>query len=246
MKNQKAADRGEGVGMNRENRGISRAFCLVLILASATLPACAALNQADTPATLAAQNANYATEIAMLDVMATQENSDSSLRAAGLATDAARINGINAQLVSTLQLVVTPTPQLEGSAFDPSTPSGPGDVGQRLYVNGGVSTEINSATGCIVNPAEQFSPFVDRLYAGFVGYNLTPGTLFRVEWWWTTTQRLMFSDSWTVPQEYDELCVWFYVTQEDVTFEPGTWQARLFVDEVQMTSPQRFEIVSGM
>ena len=226
---------------------VKRLNYLALTLAvMAALPACAALNQADIPATMAAQNAALATEMVMLDEMAASENIESSARAAELATQAAEINGINAQLVGTLQVVVTPTPQLEADAFDPLTPSAPGEVGQRLYVNSGISTEVRSSDGCVVDPREQFSPLVPRLYATFVAFNLTAGTLFRVEWWWTTNQQMMFSDSWTADQNYDELCVWFYVTQDDVTFEPGTWQARLFVDEVQMTSPQRFEIVPGM
>lgn len=207
---------------------------------------CAVLSQADTPATLAAENAALATEIAVLDAASTLESAEAGVRIAELATGAAHVNGVNAQLVGTLQLVVTPTPRLEGSAFDPSVPPNPDDVNQRLYVNTGVSTEIRSSDGCVVNPRDQFSPFEQRLYATFVAFNLKAGTLFRIEWWWTTTQQLMFSDSWTADSDYGELCVWFYVTQDDVVFQPGSWQARLFVDDAQMTSPQRFEIVSGM
>lgn len=210
------------------------------------LTSCAALEQADVPGTLAAQNAAYGTEIAALDAAATQEIGDSQTQITELVNGAAHINGVNAQLISTLQMVVTPTPPLEGSAFDPSSPSDPNDVGQRLFVNSGVSTSIRSSDGCVVDPREQFSPFVSELYATIVAFNLTAGTLFRVEWWWTTTQTMMFSDSWTAPQDYAELCVWFYVTQDDVVFQPGTWQARFFIDEAQMTSPQRFEIVPGM
>src|SRR5690606_3624306 len=81
------------------------------IALTVALSACAALNRADTPATLIAENAAYATEIVALDAAATQETSDSSLRAAELATSAAHTNGVNAQLVGTLQVVVTPTPQ---------------------------------------------------------------------------------------------------------------------------------------
>ena len=228
-------------------RRVKRLICVIFILvAMVTLPACEALNQADLPATMAAQNVAFATEIVSLDEIAVTENAASSVRAAELATAAAQVNGVNAQLVGTLQVVVTPTPQLQADAFDPLTPAAPGEVGQRLYVNSGISTEVRSSDGCVVDPREQFGPLVPRLYATFVAFNLTAGTLFRVEWWWTTTQQLMFSDSWTADQNYDELCVWFYVTQDDVTFEPGTWQARLFVDEVQMTSPQRFEIVPGL
>jgi hypothetical protein len=221
-------------------------FVSALVTLLISTSACAVLNQADGPATLVAQNAAYATEIAALDAAGTQENADAGIRAADLATGAARVNGVNAQLVATLQVAVTPTPRLEGSAFDPSAPPDPGGVSQRLYVNTGIATEIRSSDGCVVNQREQFSPFEPRLYATFIAYNLKAGTLFRVEWWWTTAQQLMFSDSWTADTDYDELCVWFYITQDDVTFQPGTWQARLFVDEVQMTSPQSFEIVAGM
>src|SRR5690606_3257607 len=112
------------------------------LAAAAVLPACAALNQADVPATVAAQNAALATEIVMLDEMAATESVDSAARAAELATQAALVNGINAQLVGTLQVVVTPTPPLQADSFDPMAPSGPGEVGQRLYVNSGVSTEV--------------------------------------------------------------------------------------------------------
>lgn len=208
------------------------------------LPACAALNQADTPATISAQNAAFGTEIAQLDAQATSENAEARARAEALATSAAFTGGVNIQLVGTLSTVVTATPALESSAFEQSALDNPDHVGQRLFENMGMSTQIDR-NGCAVDVRDMFSPFEPRLYATWVAYNLTAGTLFRVEWVYTINQQTMFSDSWTAPRDYDEVCFWFYITPEDVTLVAGTWQARLFVDEVQMTAPLRFTITGG-
>ena len=214
---------------------------LALMLA---ITGCAALNQADTPATLVAQNAAYSTEIAALDAQATAENAETRARVEQLSTSAAFTGGVNVQLVGTLSTVVTATPRLESSAFEQASLDNPDQVGQRLFENLGVTTQIDR-NGCAVDARDRFSPYEPRLYGTWIAYNLTAGTLFRVEWVYTTNQQTMFSDSWTAPQDYDELCFWFYITPEDVTLVPGTWQARLFVDEVQMTSPLRFEIEGG-
>lgn len=214
---------------------------LAAIALALALSACGALNQADTPATLIAQNEAYANEIAALDMSATAENAGSRERAIELSTRAAALSGVNVQLVGTLSVMVTPTPQLESSAFEQSMLENPDQVGQRLYVNTGVTTEIDGR-GCAVNPRDTFTIYEPRIYGTWVAYQLTAGTVFRLEWVYTTNQQLMFSDSWIADGNYDEICVWFYITPEDVTLIPGAWQARLFIDEVQMTAPLRFTV----
>lgn len=217
---------------------------LALAALALLLSGCAVLNQTDIPATLSAQNAAFEHEIATLDAQGTAESADAQARAMELATSAAFNSGINLQLVGTLSAVVTPTPALESSAFENAQLGDPDEVGQRLFVNTGTSTQVNGA-GCAVDVREVFSPYTPRIYATWVAYNLRAGTLFRVEWWYTTNQTLQFSDSWTATSNSSEICFWFYITPDDVTLYPGSWQARLFVDEVQMTAPLRFTIEGG-
>lgn len=217
---------------------------LLLFMLTLLLCSCGAFNQADTPATLVAQNGAYATEIAMLDFSATAEGEASMQDVARLATQAAYTGGVNISLISTLSLLVTPTPQLETSAFELALLEDPQFVGQRLYVNGGTSSSIDG-NGCVFDVRENFTVYEQRVYGSWVAYQLKAGTTFRVEWFYTTNQQLMFTDSWVAPRDYENICVWFYISQQDVRFIPGSWQARLFVDDIQMTSPLRFTMSSS-
>ncbi len=86
----------------------------------------------------------------------------------------------------------------------------------------------------------RFGPGEPRLYGTWVAYNLRAGTVFRTQWY--RDDELVFTDAWTAPRDGEQLCIWFYVTPQDVEFLPGRWQIRLFADEINAATPIEFLI----
>ncbi|GIK29393.1 MAG: hypothetical protein BroJett007_25310 [Chloroflexota bacterium] len=211
-----------------------------LIAAVLAMAGCAAFAGEDTAATLSAHNVTSAAELTTLSDTMTAEASKLVDDVSALATEAAEGAGVNAQLVATLMQIVTPTPALEGSTFDPSALTGPVEVGQRLYVSTGATTMVDSATGCVIEPRARFGPGEPRLYGTWIAYNLRAGTVFRTQWY--RDDELVFTDAWTAPRDGEQLCIWFYVTPQDVEFLPGRWQIRLFADEINAATPIEFLI----
>ncbi|MBK9122254.1 MAG: hypothetical protein IPM16_03900 [Chloroflexi bacterium] len=215
-----------------------------LAAAALAMAGCAAFAGEDTAATLSARNVAAAAELTTLGDMMTAEASGMVESVSALATESAAGAGINVQLVATLMLIVTPTPELEGSTFDPSAITGPIEVGQRLYVSTGATTIVDSATGCVLEPRARFGPGEPRLYGTWIAYNLRAGTVFRTQWY--RDDELVFTDAWTAPRDQEQICIWFYVTPQDVEFLPGRWQVRLFADEVNAATPIEFLIEGDM
>lgn len=215
-----------------------------LMIAAVMMVGCAAFTAEDTAATLSARNAAAATELTTLGEMMTAEASTMVERVSALATESAASAGVNAQLVATLMQIVTPTPELEGSTFDPSAITSPIEVGQRLYVATGATTVVDSTTGCVIEPRARFGPGEPRLYGTWIAYNLRAGTVFRAQWY--RDDELVFTDAWTAPRDHEQICIWFYVTPQDVDFLPGRWQVRLFADEVNVATPIEFIIEGDM
>lgn len=113
------------------------------------LVGCATLQQTDFPATQVAENVAYATEIAALGAVMQGEEATHVAQIAQVATEAAVVGGVNAQLLGTLQAVVTPTRVLvQDSSLDLA--SLPSDVsGGILFAGTGLAYGVRPNDGCI-------------------------------------------------------------------------------------------------
>lgn len=223
--------------------GFSELKKLILGLSFLLLCGCQALKSEDTPATLAAQNVAYGTEIAQIDANSAIERTRIQQTVAVQGTQVVILNGVNEQLLSTLSMLVTPTPLLLGE----SAPDDQGIVVQRSsdgtfsgsggtipnnpnspYTLTGVSTQVRQDDGCIQNPQNSFTSDTSRIYGTMVANNLQAGTLIEANWY--QAEQIVVNQRWTVDQNYDQLCIWFYIEPADVAFTPGSWSVQMSAD----------------
>jgi hypothetical protein len=217
---------------------------------------CQALQAVDTGATLQAENIVYETEVAQLVVTGTAERIAAQQTHSISQTQIAVMNGVNQQLIATLIVQITPTPGLvvetrpddygltvdrtgsgrASSASSPNTTTGAS--ANNPYRVTGVSTRVRSSDGCVESPQTTFASTVSEVYATFVAYNLTGGTTLRAEWYMGET--LMDTGDWTPDENYDEVCVWFFIDQTTFPFTPGNWSVRLFANDTPIGAAQAF------
>lgn len=216
---------------------------LSLILFAICFNGCQAFNRVDTYATAQAQNAEYETEIAVMTEVATAEAALINTTIEAHETAIAHVNGINQQLMRTLAIQVTPTPQIQVEAGLVDSTLQSEFEGRRLFVKTGVSTLINNDDGCVISPQFYISETETRLYGTLKAYNVEPGVVMRAEWRRDGTP--VWEDVWTVDQNYAEICIWFFLESADVPFTPGDWSVEMFADGFSLEGPMVFRIESA-
>lgn len=214
-------------------------FWLVLVMSLAAT-SCQALSRRDPLLTLEAESISYAAEATNIRQTAEFERTSISVTAQAAETQIALVNGVNQQLRSTLSIQVTPTISVVAEAL----PETQNTDGRRWFTRTGMSTQINSADGCVVNPGEIFSTNDQRIYATAHVVNLNEGALLRSDWLFEGTSRYDFE--WVVDQNYDELCIWFYIDPTITEFTPGAWQVQLYADGFPLEGPMTFMIEEPM
>lgn len=214
---------------------------LLLITLMLLLSACAAFERADIPGTQVAENTAYQTEIAALAVTAVQEQATTAAEVAAAATESAALFGVNRQLVGTLQAVVTPTLVLteDDSVELGSLPSNV--LANRLYVATGMTDAVD-ASGCITVRRLEFTPN-QRMYATLVIYNITAGTNMTIEW--SREDELVYSDSWTAPDNSAYQCFWFSLDSGRARIDPGRWRVIVYADGFPVILPLDFTVTGG-
>lgn len=204
------------------------------------LNGCQALNRPDTGATLQAENAAFGTEAVQLQSNGTAEGAAALQTHTVNTTQIAVLNAVNQQLIATLILQITPTPGLVAQ-------SGPDAVGMQIdgggggtgsidpntpYTLTGTASRVRADTGCVESPQSSFPSNTQAVYATFVANNLTAGTNLSAEWY--REGELVDSAQWTPNENYDQICVWFFMEQATVAFTTGNWSVRLYANDQQI------------
>lgn len=205
---------------------------------------CAAFNAQDERVTLEAERIGFATEIAALATQDVVERTESAQLAAESDATLAVMNGINQQLVATLQRVITPTPPLDSVQQISGTQAAQFE-GRRLFVKTGVSEQVNPQDGCVEGAALTFSVDSPRIYATARAFNIESGTPLMARWFYEN--ELAYEFSFTTERGYDDWCFWFDITPDLVEFKAGSWAVRLYADGFQLEDPIPFTLVeTGM
>jgi hypothetical protein len=233
------------------------------------LVGCQALTPQDDRVPLQTQGASFQSEVAMLQTSSAQEMANAQATFDIARTEIAVDNAVNQQLLSTLSIRITPTPRLttdnmpddmglmvtpgagasvSNAGDDISTGATAGspapDAGSAFLVTGTASS-VRESDGCVETTANSFSIDAPRVYATFVANNLQAGTALRVDW--TQNGETMYFSDWTPDQNYPQICVWFFITNADVAFVPGSWSARVLAnDQLVGEIPFTFESAPGM
>jgi len=217
---------------------------LWVMLSVFAVSGCAAFNAGDARGTLEAERVGFATEIAALATQDTVERTQSAQEVMSGDATLAVINGVNQQLVSTLQRVITPTPPLESAQQISGTQAAQFE-GRRLFVKTGVSAQVNPQDGCVEGAALTFGVDTPRIYATARAFNIESGTPLMARWFYENA--LVYEFSFTTERGYDDWCFWFDITPDLVEFKAGSWAVRLYADGFQLEEPMPFSLVeTGM
>lgn len=203
--------------------------------------ACAAFNTEDTYATLSAERVAFATESVLLREINLIERTEAAATMQAAEATMALSNGVNQQLLATLQRNVTPTPQLE-SIQQVDARQAAEFEGRRLFFKTGVSDFVNPEDGCVVSPSLTFSVNTPQIYATAQAFNIEVGTPLDARWYYE--EELVYEFSFTTTRAYTEWCFWFDITPDLVEFRPGSWSVRLFADGFQLEEPMSFTMVA--
>ncbi len=211
---------------------------LVLPVFQFLISACAALGVVDTSATLQAENAGYVIEATSIAVTLQARQAAVVATVQAESTVIAEGSTINRQLAATIAAGSTPT--IAVSVGDRSAVL----EGNRSFVPTGISTRIRQSDGCIEGPIANVPSDAPQIYATVHAYNVEGGIEMSVEWY--TDGSMVWTDSWTIPRFYEDICIWFNITPNEVVFTPGEWSAQLFADGFPLEGPMRFTIIETM
>jgi hypothetical protein len=228
-----------------------RLFLISIVVS--LLVSCQALAPQDERAPLQTQGANFQAEVAQLQTSSASDLANAQATFEFARTDIAVDNAVNQQLLATLSIRITPTPRLTtdnavvlttpgaGSGVDTMGSEGipARDTGSAFLVTG-MATSVRESDGCVETTTSSFSIDAPRVYATFVANNLQAGTPLRVDW--VQNGEVLYFSDWTPDQNYPQICVWFYITNADVPFTPGSWSARVVAnDQLVQEIPFTFE-----
>lgn len=156
-------------------------------------------------------------------------------------TEPATFPNVNAQLATPLPapdgvaavLLVTPIP-LE------DTPLAADSV-QPALINITMAPGVGS-DDCAVNPTNVFTTTTDEIYVVATGVNITAGTNIAARF---AVGAQEIRHDFTPSFDINNACIWFFIDQTDLTFQPGTWSVQLELNNQPFGQPIPFTISGG-
>jgi hypothetical protein len=217
--------------------------CLLLILL-VSLSACGILNAPDVAATLRVQNTAYLAEAT--SIVETYSVDQVVIQATALAaeTAVADLSSVNRQLILTAQAIIPPTPQRSVGEVAPDASSGTPGAGNSQFINTGVTTFIRESDGCADSFEVQIPQNAPSIYVNTKALSVRGGTIMSVEWLFNT--QVVVQETWTVPRDETDFCIWFSLNPSRVPFTPGLWSARLSANGQSIAPEVVFTIVEVM
>jgi hypothetical protein len=212
---------------------------LLLIGLFVFLSACQVFNRPDTQSTLSSQNATFVAEATSIPQTAQVESTQ--LYETVVAGEATITQGssINLQLMATARVLIPPTPARVGTGGGVVGTS-TSNTGVLQFVETHTASVIRETDGCAADSQAQFSPESPRIYAASRALNVRAGTQMSVEWYYEG--QMVWPESFTVSQDDDDFCLWFYIDPQTVSFSPGNWTVRLYADGTAVQPDMTFTI----
>lgn len=105
------------------------------------------------------------------------------------------------------------------------------------------NVSISSGVGtndCATQPASQFVPNTQELYAVGTANNFAAGT--SITFTWLFNGQVIYTDSFSWQHAIHDVCIWYYVTPEDFPFTPGTYTVRIESDGQPLAAPLTYTI----
>ncbi|MFN8448815.1 MAG: hypothetical protein U0521_09545 [Anaerolineae bacterium] len=233
--------------------------CLIglALLASA----CSALSPDDPEATLQAQRSGMIAEATSIAQAGQAQSTQVAGTVVAAQTYVALLEGRNRQLVATMQVAFPPTQAVisnsgpstpgqmatpaplgsisdSGGASDAPTamPDSGGSLGSARFTQVGTASSVRDSDGCADSLTNTFPADVQQVFITTRALNIQRGTEMRVEWYYQG--QMTYSESYTVPADDDDFCLWFFLAPSDTVLSPGNWSVKLFANNQSVDPPQ--------
>lgn len=232
-------------------RNYAKLRSILLAAVLLIVSACSAFEAPDPAATLQANRLAYEAEATSIAQAAQAQATQISGTAVAAETIVAQGDLINQQLLLTLRAVIPPTQQVvnEGEVVTPghvaspapggvvaaTTPGANPEAGQvssdssTLFTQVRTALSVRDSDGCADTLMDAFPADVQRIYITTRALNIRAGTVMSVQW--TYEGEPAFSESFTVEQDDDDFCLWFFIEPTESVFSPGNWTVQLFENE---------------
>ena len=179
---------------------------------------------ADVPATLRAENEAYIAEATAIAQTQQARAGEVLAMAQSTATYVAEMGSINQQLAATVRAGSTPTvARAVGEAQQVD-----GTPRSVQFVEVQTASSVRASDSCADVVQTQFTPDTPRIYITARAFNISGGTRMDVEW--RHEDQVVWQESWTIPADSGNFCLWFYIDPSMVAFTPGRWTVQLFAD----------------
>lgn len=128
-----------------------------------------------------------------------------------------------------------------GGTPAPSVNQSQADTSGTRYPQVTTASAVRNADGCAEANVSEFQPTEDEIYIVVVAQDVTAGTTFSSRW--TDPSGTRFdSVSWTPDTDFDDICIWFFITPDDLNFAAGNWTAQ-FLANGSPVANTRFSII---
>ncbi len=218
----------------------NRLFILTLAL---IVSACGVLKPEDVPATLRAANTAAVAEATTIAANFAADQAMVLGTAAAAGTSIAAQNSINRQLVLTERAIIPPTPIRESGSVS-QNPLGTPDGSSPQFTNTGVATSVRDSDGCASSFETQIPQSASAIYINTKATTISGGTVMGVEW--QSNGQIVAQETWTVPRDETNFCIWFNLDPARVPFTPGLWSVTLSADGHPIQPTVQFSIVEAM
>lgn len=232
-----------------------RPFILLLVLL--LLSACQRQNEIQL--TLIAQNATLQSEIGAVRETATVEAERLQITVDYMNTLVSRVEGDRVQMQATLvsrgtdpASIANIAPQFNTPFPVPGTPAGNAPVVSPSPVDAAVTQEVTTPAlvnymmspgvgndDCALNPTSSFTTNTAEIYVVATGMNIPAGTNIAARF---SVGGQEIRHDFTPDFDINGNCIWFFIDQSDLTFQPGTWSVVLELNSTAVTPPIPFSI----
>ncbi|MCC6805332.1 MAG: hypothetical protein IT319_20800 [Anaerolineae bacterium] len=228
--------------------------------------ACSSLTPDDPAATLAAERAGMIAEATSIAQAGQSQSTQVAGTVVAAQTYVAMHEGQNRQLVATMQVAFPPTqalidnsgpstpglmetPAPLGSVNDSNGSTNPTDAmqaptpavsdvsqGAVQFTQVGTASSVRDSDGCADALSNTFPADIQRIYITARALNIAQGTEMRVEWLYQG--QLAYSESFTVQNDDDDFCLWFFIEPTETVLSPGNWSVKLYANGQSIDPPQ--------
>lgn len=240
-------------------------YILLLLGLALLASACSSLTPDDPAATLQVQRAALIAEATSIAQSGQAQSTQVAGTVEAARTYVALLEGRNRQLVATMQVAFPPTQAVVDNA-GPSTPgmmetpaplgsmNNSGNTGDSMdsmdaptqapdaslgavqFTQVGTASTVRDSDGCAESLSNSFPANIQRIYITARALNIQQGTEMRVEWLYQGQST--YSESFTVQNDDNDFCLWFFIEPTEAVLSPGNWSVKLYANNQSIDPPQ--------